>query len=598
MSFINKSSKKIAPKKPQNRGTSGIHIPTPSSTEHTASPAPPAAPSATATATTQPSESRQSSVQPSTNISTKPLPNQEPATREDSTPSTLPDTNSTRRSISPTATRTPQNDTTPHPPSPQLPRAKPSPRRAGGIPISMPGATRIVPTPRQRSPQAHRIQPARRDVSTERQNTEQDAQIPSIAVTHNAPLAPSPNLPSQSSALRPTEEQAATTDPSSLPAPDTAPSPGPSTAKPSAKQRKRRRAAATDPTDEPPDAQSDGQQPQKKKRGRKPKVAPQNAENLEIEPTVVRMTDLCRDTFIGKKSKLYEEIEKIDWLDVVKKQRARKAELEARKAAGEDVAIETVEQRLERLSRENAAARGNSGKSGGGAGGMAPQMRIVNGQLILDETSLQVDRRERDVGADGPLEIIEESNLTRRVNSATWSKREKTERWDDDETERFYEALSMFGTDFEMMSKMFVGRSRRMLKNKFVVEERRNPRMITAALKKKIPVNMAEYSRLASREFGDVATVEDELRKIREEHEQGLAAAAAESSALTKERNEAALAELEKEANGEAGADGDKGDKVAGKRQKKGKQKFVSRQGGDDEAVVVGSVDDFQFVRR
>ncbi|EWC45620.1 hypothetical protein DRE_05181 [Drechslerella stenobrocha 248] len=175
-------------------------------------------------------------------------------------------------------------------------------------------------------------------------------------------------------------------------------------------------------------------------------------------------------------------------------------------------------------------------------------MRIVNGQLVLDETSVQVDRRERDMGADGPLEVIEESNLTRRVNSATWSKREKTERWDDEETDRFYEALGMFGTDFEMMSKMFAGRSRRMLKNK-------------------------------------------------EDHEKELEVTAAANSALTRERNEAAIAELEREANGEAGADGDKGDKLALKRAKKGKQKYMSRQGGDDEAVVVGTVDDFHFLR-
>lgn len=304
------------------------------------------------------------------------------------------------------------------------------------------------------------------------------------------------------------------------------------------------------------------------------------------------MTDLCRDTFIGKKSKLYEEIEKIDWLDVVKKQRARKAEIEARRAAGEDVQLETVEQRLDRLGRENASARG-----GGGAGGMAPQMRVVNGQLVLDETSVQVDRRERDVGADGPLETIEESNLTRRVNSATWSKREKTERWDDEETERFYQALGMFGTDFEMMSKMFMGRSRRMLKNKFVVEERRNPRLITAALKKKVPVDMAEYSKLAAREFGDVEEVESQLRKIREEHEKGVESAAAENSALAKERNEAALAELAKAANGET-TDSHHTDLHPSKRSKKGKGKFVSKQSGDSGEVVMGSIEDFAYLRQ
>ncbi|KAF3938661.1 hypothetical protein ABW19_dt0205633 [Dactylella cylindrospora] len=605
MSFINKSNKKIAPKKPQHRGGSILHASTPSSAEHTASPAPSALAS-----THHPQETRASSAQPSIGIATKPLATRETPTRDDS--SHILPTDNPARPTSPTIARTtPQRDAS-HPPSPQLQRAKLPARRGaggGGIPISMPGAAR--PVTRTQSPEVHRIQPARRERSrdpseearSKRPRLSTEREIPSPASTpQNAPVAPSPSRissatpqPQTQSSVEPHGNDGLVPD-----APDTPSGAGEATtsqSKPTPKPRKRRKKNDTgEPNGEASgngDGQTEGddQEPkEKKKRGRKPKSTPHNAENLEIEPTVVRMTDLCRDTFIGKKSKLYEEIEKIDWLDVVKKQRARKAEIEARRAAGEDVQLETVEQRLDRLARENAAARG------GGAGGMAPQMRIVNGQLVLDETSVQVDRRERDVGADGPLEIIEESNLTRRVNSATWSKREKTERWDDEETERFYDALSMFGTDFEMMSKMFIGRSRRMLKNKFVVEERRNPKVITAALKKKIPVNMEEYSRLAARQFGEVEEVEGELRRIREEHEKGIETAAAESSALAKERNEAAMAELAKQLNGEGdGHEGGKdGEKHPHKRQRKGKKKFVSRQGGDDEAVVLGTVDEWR----
>lgn len=124
---------------------------------------------------------------------------------------------------------------------------------------------------------------------------------------------------------------------------------------------------------------------------------------------------------------------------------------------------------------------------------IAPQMRLVNGQLVLDEQSLQIDRRERDALDEGPMEQVEESNLTRRVNSSTWSKRERTERWDDAETDRFYNSLSMFGTDFEMCSRMFPGRSRRQLKNKFIVEERRNAGRITLALKSKVNVGTYHF---------------------------------------------------------------------------------------------------------
>ncbi|KAK6521679.1 Transcription factor TFIIIB component B [Arthrobotrys conoides] len=599
MSFINKSSKKVAPKKPQNRGGGGgpsalnLSSTTPSSTEHTASPAPAPLPISTPTASHP--EPRASPAKLSITIATKPLLQTGDATTSTAvpTPSITPDTQPHRRSLSPVITR---RDVSNPPPSPQLQRAKPAAsRRAAGIPISMPGASRgtliSMPTTRPRSPEIHRIQPTPREPSRERSEetrsrNQSQTPVPTFIVTQEkAQTTPSPAIPTTSAAapdLAPAPEAAIPDAPGTNATPST-------TAKVAPKPRKRKRPVTDNPEGDPADPAAASKP--RPKRGRKPKTTPQNAENLEIEPTVVRMTDLCRDTFIGKKSKLYEEIEKIDWLDVVKKQRARKAEIEARRAAGEDVQLETVEQRLDRLGRENASARG------GGAGGMAPQMRIVNGQLVLDETSVQVDRRERDVGADGPLETIEESNLTRRVNSATWSKREKTERWDDEETERFYQALGMFGTDFEMISKMFMGRSRRMLKNKFVVEERRNPRLITAALKRKVPVDMAEYSKLAAREFGDVEEVESQLRKIREEHEKGMEAAAAENSALTKERNEAALAELAKAANGET-TDNHQADLHSSKKSKKGKGKFISKQSGDSGEVVMGSIEDFAYLRQ
>lgn len=122
----------------------------------------------------------------------------------------------------------------------------------------------------------------------------------------------------------------------------------------------------------------------------------------------------------------------------------------------------------------------------------APQMRIVNGQIVLDDESLHIDRRERDAVDESVMEVVEEHQNSRLVNSQTWSKREKVEKWDAASTERFYEALSMFGTDFEIISKMFAGRSRRQLRNKFNNEERRYPARITAALRTRIAVS--EYS--------------------------------------------------------------------------------------------------------
>jgi transcription factor TFIIIB component B'' len=204
---------------------------------------------------------------------------------------------------------------------------------------------------------------------------------------------------------------------------------------------------------------------------------PPDAEERKIQEDVVKMKDLCKDLKSGKKSKKYKELESTDWNEVIRRQRAQKAELKARRASGQPV-DETTEQRLDRLWQTSGATSSMA----------APQMRIVDGQIVLDEESLRVDRHQRDAIEEGNMEIVEENQHSRLVNSGTWSKHEKGDRWESDATERFYETLSMFGTDFEIISKLFPGRTRRQIKNKYNCEERKNPKRITLALKHRVAV--------------------------------------------------------------------------------------------------------------
>lgn len=64
-----------------------------------------------------------------------------------------------------------------------------------------------------------------------------------------------------------------------------------------------------------------------------------------------------------------------------------------------------------------------------------------------------------------------------------------------------FQALRQFGTDFEMISKMFVGRSRRNIKAKWVREEKTNPERVTEALMNKKKVDTTFYSKMADVEF-------------------------------------------------------------------------------------------------
>jgi hypothetical protein len=64
------------------------------------------------------------------------------------------------------------------------------------------------------------------------------------------------------------------------------------------------------------------------------------------------------------------------------------------------------------------------------------QTRIVDGQIVLDEQSLEADLAA--AHADTVHEYVDENERERFVNSATRGKRKGVRRWDADETQKFY----------------------------------------------------------------------------------------------------------------------------------------------------------------
>ena len=74
----------------------------------------------------------------------------------------------------------------------------------------------------------------------------------------------------------------------------------------------------------------------------------------------------------------------------------------------------------------------------GGGSKFAPQFRIgPNGETIIDETSLHVDRDEEHETAG--YQHIEESDATKFTNSATYGKKVHGSRWSAEETEMFFD---------------------------------------------------------------------------------------------------------------------------------------------------------------
>ncbi|KAL8490091.1 hypothetical protein ACS0TY_025837 [Phlomoides rotata] len=77
-----------------------------------------------------------------------------------------------------------------------------------------------------------------------------------------------------------------------------------------------------------------------------------------------------------------------------------------------------------------------------------------------------------------------------------------TKRWSKQETELFYEAVWMFGSDLSMITVLYPGRSRREVKLKYKKEERQHPLMLHEALANR------------SKDHSQFEMVVDHLRKI------------------------------------------------------------------------------------
>lgn len=305
-------------------------------------------------------------------------------------------------------------------------------------------------------------------------------------------------------------------------------------------------------------------------RGRRRKRAPtpEGAETLQITPSEVRMMDLCRDGGTGRKSEREKELEELERADFIrKKQRQLKevtgeAEHESRATPHESTEVQQERLARQRVQEENIAHN-------------VPNTIIVNGEIQIDETSLEIDRHaaaalERNVEQ---LDAVDETDMTRKINSATWLKRDKSGGWNEMLTERFYDGLRMFGTDFEMISKMFPGRTRHKIKLKFCKEEKTNGDRIKAILLgEKLAVDLPELEKIVGTEFDDPEDLEKDLEEDRIRLQEETAAEKQAMDEAKRERQEQIAAE-------QAAAENDSSAKE--NRRGKGRKKGPKRKKGE-----------------
>ncbi|KFX88524.1 hypothetical protein V490_07578 [Pseudogymnoascus sp. VKM F-3557] len=334
----------------------------------------------------------------------------------------------------------------------------------------------------------------------------------------------------------------------------------PRTAAPRKPRKPREPRAATSSTPKP-------RAPRKKRA-----ETPEDAEDQEIDHSTIKMADLCKDLKIGKKFSKHDEIKQRD-IDRKAKAKLRRENPELVGASDDERPTATTRSETETPLQTTS---------------VGPRMRLVDGQIVIDESSLNLDRHKLAAANAGVMEIIEENEFTRITTSGTFMKREKNIFWDLEAEEKFYVGLRMFGTDFEMISKMFPDRNRRQIKLKFNKEERLYPSKINSALLgEKVPINFDEYKSHTGLEYEDVAVINAEREEIEAEQNAEEARVEAELAEATRQKKAAIHA-----TRGPEGKENNTfgGGSNSAKAKNKGKKKNKASAFGGGEDVDVGDI--------
>ncbi|KAM4871128.1 transcription factor TFIIIB component B'' homolog isoform X1 [Urocitellus parryii] len=148
---------------------------------------------------------------------------------------------------------------------------------------------------------------------------------------------------------------------------------------------------------------------------------------------------------------------------------------------------------------------------------LVPRVKVAeDGSIILDEESLTVEV----LRTKGPCVVEENDPIFERGSTTTYSSFRKnyySKPWSNKETDMFFLAISMVGTDFSMIGQLFPHRARIEIKNKFKREEKTNGWRIDKAFQEKRPFDFDFFAHLLQK-----VLAEEEKRKQKSSKSQNL----------------------------------------------------------------------------
>ncbi|NXR63219.1 BDP1 factor, partial [Rhadina sibilatrix] len=190
---------------------------------------------------------------------------------------------------------------------------------------------------------------------------------------------------------------------------------------------------------------------------------------------------------------------------------------------------------------------------------LVPRVKVAeDGSIILDEESLTVEV----LRTKGPCVVEENDPIFERGSTTTYSSFRKsfyTKPWSNKETDMFFLAISMVGTDFSLIGRLFPHRARAEIKNKFKREEKANAWRIDKAFKEKRPFDFEFFAQLLEKVLADEEkrkqkTAKSQKRKekksTRPQKKSKAKVASTEAANDQDELQEAGISDAETEADG------------------------------------------------
>ncbi|XP_056370760.1 transcription factor TFIIIB component B'' homolog [Oenanthe melanoleuca] len=189
---------------------------------------------------------------------------------------------------------------------------------------------------------------------------------------------------------------------------------------------------------------------------------------------------------------------------------------------------------------------------------LVPRVKVAeDGSIILDEESLTVEV----LRTKGPCVVEENDPIFERGSTTTYSSFRKsfyTKPWSNKETDMFFLAISMVGTDFSLIGRLFPHRARAEIKNKFKREEKANGWRIDKAFKEKRPFDFEFFAQLLEKVLADerkrkqktVKNQKPKEKKSPRPQKSKAKAASPEAANDQDELQEARISESETEADG------------------------------------------------